>query len=357
MKKTAFALLSVLTVCLAVPASAAKPGSDLGELRNYAKRAVTRCPDSVLTLTPIPGQGPSNFQSFELLSKSKDDSCTTHKFLFYSPTTQQIVIGSAFVLPQDKRPVNERLTEQAHQLLKADVTTSVSPFPLPDGLKAVTISKDTEYGPFSYEGYVDASDRFLIIGTRGNLRIDAGKSLRDALRVDATAVRRGNPKAKVEIIEFSDFECPTCARAHKTLEPLITKNLSKVNFGRIDFPLFEHHPWALPAALGARAIRKVAPSEYWSYVDFVFNNQETIDKMPFDKVLQNFCQDHDIPWAKVLPVYHSATERQALLEEVGRAFDNGLDATPTFMINGQIIAYGPEGATMFNAIKAALGVK
>jgi protein-disulfide isomerase len=172
------------------------------------------------------------------------------------------------------------------------------------------------------------------------------------------AVRRGNPKAPIKIIELSDFECPTCAKAHKQVEPLIARNLKKIDYKRLDLPLFEHHEWALPAAAGARAIQKVAPAKYWTYVNFVFENQEAIDKSgSFDKTLQNFCEDHDIDWKKVEKIYRSPADRGVILEQVSRAFDTGVNSTPTYIINGQIMGFGPSGAYTIAAIKQALGVK
>ena len=124
----------------------------------------------------------------------------------------------------------------------------------------------------------------------------------------------------------------------------------------MDLPLFDHHEWAVPAAMGARAIQRVAPSKYWSYVNYVFGDQETIGKQNFDKVLQNFCEDHDIDWAKVEKIYKSPAERAALLDQVSRAFDAGVNSTPTYIINGQMIGYGPSGSYTMSAIRSALGV-
>jgi protein-disulfide isomerase len=189
------------------------------------------------------------------------------------------------------------------------------------------------------------------------LFVDPGTTLTQSLGVE-NAVRRGNGKSRLKIIELSDFECPTCAKAHKKVEPLIARNLSKIDYARLDLPLFDHHEWALPAALGARAIQKVAPAKYWAYVNFVFENQETIGKAgSFDKVLQNFCEDHDIDWKRVEKIYRSPAERTDLMEQVSRAFDTGVNSTPTYIINGQVLGYGPNGSYTLAAIKHALGVK
>ena len=70
----------------------------------------------------------------------------------------------------------------------------------------------------------------------------------------------------------------------------------------------------------------------------------------------NFCEDHDIDWAKVEKIYKSPAERAALLDQVSRAFDAGVNSTPTYIINGQMIGYGPSGSYTMSAIRSALGV-
>ena len=345
--------LFLFAIALFVCASAFAAPADLATLKAYAKRASLKCPDTTITLEPVPRQGPLNFNLYELYVKSSEESCTEHKYLLYSPGSQQILLGTIFQIPEDNRPVVDRLAAQASQLLHEPIIANVSPFPLPDGIKLVTLSKQTSFGPFSYHGYLDASERFLIVAKRGKLGVDPGKSLKDSLGVQY-GVSRGNAAGKIEIVELSDFECPVCGKMHSQVEPIITKHLSKIHYVRLDLPLFENHPWALYAALGAHAIRKVAPAMYWEYADFIFKNQEEIGKQAFDKVLQNFCEDHDIAWAKILPLYKSNEERAAILEGVSRAFDNGLNSTPTFIINGQLMGHGKEGSAVLDAIKAVV---
>jgi protein-disulfide isomerase len=350
-------ILSLAALLVCASASAAAPAASLTEsIRAYAAKALARCPDGKISVEQINQTGPLNFLIYEVNLKSSDENCTTRKFLLYSPVTQQVLIGTVFVLPLDGRPLKTRIEEQTTKLLKEPINADVAAFPLPDGLKAVTMTKNTEYGPFSYHGYVDASEQFILVGTRGNLRTDPGVTLRESLIVQ-NAVRRGNPKSKIEIIELSDFQCPTCGRAHKSVEPIIEKNLAKVDYKRLDLPLFEHHEWSLFAALGARAIQKVAPAKYWDYVNFVFANQEAIGKTSFDKTLKSFCEDHDIPWARVSAIYLSNSERQALLDQVAHAFDSGVSSTPTYIINGQVMGFGKEGAFVIGEIKKAVGAK
>jgi protein-disulfide isomerase len=131
-----------------------------------------------------------------------------------------------------------------------------------------------------------------------------------------------------------------------------------VHYARLDLPLFEHHEWAFPAAMGARAIHRVAPDKYWAYVDFIYQNQENVSKAKsFDSVLKDWVEDHDVSWPKVEKIYRDATERQSLMDQVSLAFDNGIISTPTYIINGQAVGYGPEGKYTIDAVKAAIGAK
>ena len=257
----------------------------------------------------------------------------------------------------DARPATDRIAEVVMEALKQPVHVTVAPFPLPDGLHAVSMNRDTAYGQFAYHGFIDQSQAWMIVGFRGSLHTDPTQSLLEALNLSG-AVRRGDPKSKVKIIELSDFECPTCGRAHKKVEPIIAKNLKKVDYYRLDLPLFEMHPWAMDAALGARAISRVAPAKYWEYVNWVYANQETIgnSKQPYEKTLHDFCEDHDINWAAVEKIVKSPAERNALLDQVSRAFDVGVNSTPTYIINGTILGFGPEGSFTIEQIRKALGL-
>src|SRR6266850_1673718 len=142
--------------------------------------------------------GPTNFLMYGVTQTSSDKNCGGQKYLLYSPRTQQILLGTVIPLPEDGRPAEVRLSEKATDMLKEPLTAKVAAFPLPDGVKTVAIYKQSEYGPFAFHGYLDASERFLVVGTRGTLTVDPGKSLLESLGMDA-AVRRGNPKAKVQI--------------------------------------------------------------------------------------------------------------------------------------------------------------
>ena len=350
MRKPIFAVAAFFA---AVSLSAAP--ADPNALRSYASKAIQRCPGSTVTVDPVDQKGPAGFDVYRVSQQSSDKNCTSQTYLLYSPASGQTFVGTVIALPADPRPANVRLAQHTSGILKTEITAKISPLALPDGLRPVTLTKQTPLGPFAYQGYIDSSSDFFLVGMRGTLKEDPATTLRKALGVE-NAARRGNGVAKTEIIEISDFQCPTCARAHATLEPVIAKNLGKVSYLRLDLPLFEHHQWAMQAALGARAIQRVAPAKYWDYVDHIFKNQELIGTLNFDTFFKDYIEDHDIDWKAVNKIYSSPAERKALLDQVSRAFAVGIVATPTIIINGQRMGYG-ESEYALTAVKQALGEK
>lgn len=88
---------------------------------------------------------------------------------------------------------------------------------------------------------------------------------------------RGNPNAKVTIINFDDLECPYCARMHQSLFPdTIARYKDLVRFVYKDDPLVSIHPWAMHAAIDANCLAAQSGDVYWKYVDYLHGHGQEI---------------------------------------------------------------------------------
>jgi protein-disulfide isomerase len=88
---------------------------------------------------------------------------------------------------------------------------------------------------------------------------------------------RGNPDAKVTVVNFDDLECPYCARMHTSLFPsTLDRYKDKVRFIYKDDPLVEIHPWAMHAAIDANCIASQSGDVYWNYVDYIHGHGHDI---------------------------------------------------------------------------------
>ncbi len=89
---------------------------------------------------------------------------------------------------------------------------------------------------------------------------------------------RGDPKATVKLVEFSDFQCPYCLRHIQQTSPQI--DATYVATGQVlhvfrHFPLTAIHPNALPAAKASYCAGQQSPDLFWQMHDWLFANQET----------------------------------------------------------------------------------
>ena len=84
----------------------------------------------------------------------------------------------------------------------------------------------------------------------------------------------GSPDAKVLMIEFGDYQCPSCRMFWKDIEPRLKKDYidtGKVKLVFRDFPLMQSHPEALLAAMAVNCAGE--QGKYWQYHDKVFREQ------------------------------------------------------------------------------------
>jgi len=98
----------------------------------------------------------------------------------------------------------------------------------------------------------------------------------------------GNPNAAITIVEFSDIECPFCARVHPTIERLVDESNGTVNWEYRHLPLPMHRN-AEFGALVAECVGDISGNDaFWQYLDVVFTNQSQITRSYLTKAAAAF---------------------------------------------------------------------
>jgi protein-disulfide isomerase len=83
---------------------------------------------------------------------------------------------------------------------------------------------------------------------------------------------RGDIKAPIALIEFSDFQCPFCSSIHTTLKRLIQEYDGQVKWVYRHFPLSSIHAEAAPAAVASECIARLAGNDaFWQFADVAFS--------------------------------------------------------------------------------------
>jgi protein-disulfide isomerase len=154
---------------------------------------------------------------------------------------------------------------------------------------------------------------------------------------------RGNPSAPITIVEFSDYQCPFCARVNPTLDKVRATYGDKVKIVFKDFPL-PNHAEAPKAAEAAHCAGE--QGKYWEMHDHLFANQRALGvpelkqaagPLGLDAAKFGQCLDSG---------KHTALVRSGLVQ----GEQMGVNSTPTLYINGRPLI----GAQPFEAFKAVI---
>jgi protein-disulfide isomerase len=159
----------------------------------------------------------------------------------------------------------------------------------------------------------------------------------------ARAPVRGQEQAPVTIIEFSDLQCPFCARVTPTLRELMKQYPDQVRWVFKSFPLDFHadSPLAHAAALAAQRQGK-----FWQMHDLIFANQRNLkrDNLLAEAVSLNLDMD------KFRADLDSADVKQQLEADKKEGEGLGVNGTPAFYINGKSFS----GAMPIEQFQAAI---
>ncbi|MCL4397714.1 DsbA family protein [Patescibacteria group bacterium] len=143
----------------------------------------------------------------------------------------------------------------------------------------------------------------------------------------------GPENAKVTIVEFSDFECPACQAAQPAVAQMLdTYKNSSVRFVYREFPL-PSHQYAFLAAETAEAAG--LQGKFWEMHDALFAAFESSPDYAFDKDKAiGLAQSLGLDTAKFAADLDSDAIRQKVLNDQADGNKVGIDATPTFFVNG-----------------------
>jgi protein-disulfide isomerase len=164
-------------------------------------------------------------------------------------------------------------------------------------------------------------------------------AMRDVRPTSATTASNHmpSPKGVVTIEVFGDFQCPPCAELHADLKTLRTEYGDRLR------PIFSHlplgiHEHALTAAHGAVAAG--LQGKFWEMHDLLYQNQpvwsESADLRP---IISNYARQLGLDLPRFMTDLDSPKVRDLVSADIQRATAQGIDATPTVFIAGQMIDY------------------
>jgi protein-disulfide isomerase len=142
---------------------------------------------------------------------------------------------------------------------------------------------------------------------------------------------RGPENAPVTIVEFSDYQCPFCARSEPLIKDVMKEYPGKVRFVYKNLPLVSIHSNAMGAAQAAVAAGK--QGKYWEMHDLLFANQRALQP---DK-LKEYAQQLGLDIAKFEADMNSSEVKSAIQNDMNLSRKVGVRGTPTIFVNGKLV--------------------
>ena len=224
------------------------------------------------------------------------------------------------------------------------------------GFKSVTLILNGHGKEQKIDFLLSDDDKTLARMTRMDLTKDVYADRAGKMDMQGRPVR-GNPNAKVTIVNYDDYECPFCSRLHSTLtQEILPQYGDKIKIVYKDYPL-PMHPWAKHAANDANCLAKESPASFWEFADYVHGNQHEIsgdkDVNKSFAELDRITLDLGKKNGANVDALQACIKNQpdaALKASMGEAELMGVQATPTMFINGQKL----EGAVDADDVKLVL---
>lgn len=160
--------------------------------------------------------------------------------------------------------------------------------------------------------------------------------------------RQGDPDAPSTLVEYGDYQCPSCGHAYPIVKRVQKHFGKRLLFVFRNFPLSEMHPYAEPAAETAEFAG--AHHKFWEMHDLLYENQDRLD----DALLFQLAQQLHLDPEKLRQALASKEFEPRVRADFRGGVRSGVNGTPTFFINGQRHDGAYDYASLVEAIEGVL---
>jgi len=164
------------------------------------------------------------------------------------------------------------------------------------------------------------------------------------------ANQKGNPEAKVTLVEFADYQCPFCKRYHDAVNPDLLKQY--VDSGKISF-IYKHSAFLGQESIWAAQAAECAADQgkFWEYHDLLYAKQNGENIGIFTKEnLSKYAQELKLDASKFDPCLNNDETLERVKADTLEGRNVGVTGTPTFFINGKPLV----GAQPLQAFQAQI---
>jgi protein-disulfide isomerase len=251
---------------------------------------------------------------------------------------------------------SSQLAPQLRQIFKipAEAQLTVEPsksvFPEYSQVKATV----TQGSRKQSQNFYLTKDEHLLV--QGSLYPLSASSEREVLRAIVTDNQPsvGPVRAPVTIVEYADLQCPSCARMQEFLEKqLLPKYGDKVRIVFKEFPL-PMHDWSSTAAIANECAYQISPSTFFDFRTRIFASQSAINVTNVRDQMLSLGEQAGVDRVKLAACIDSKASLPRVEKGMREGQLLGVASTPTFFVNGKILAGAAAPEAFFKMVDEAL---
>src|SRR5215831_12506034 len=157
----------------------------------------------------------------------------------------------------------------------------------------------------------------------------------------------GPPDARVTVVTYGDYECPSCQSRHRAAEKMFDKLRGQVRFVYRHFPLLRVHPRALRAAEAAEAA--AAQGRFWQMHRLLYSHPNKLR----DKELRGYARTIGLDLVKFDREMANGAYADQIKQNYYDGIINGISGAPTTFVNG--VLFAKSGVELLTAVMSIAG--
>ena len=187
------------------------------------------------------------------------------------------------------------------------------------------------------------------------MALSLGACAKTGASTNAGDMEMGNPAAKVTVVEYASASCPHCAEFNNEVFPAFKAKYIDTNKIHYVFREFLTPP-AQVAASGFLIARCAGKDKYFSVLDAIYRGQQAMYASgDYRGSLLRIAQSAGMSEAQFNACTTDDAALKALNDRVQKAISDGIDSTPTFVINGKAMEPGYHSLEEIDAVIKAAG--
>ncbi len=262
--------------------------------------------------------------------------------LAYLGSVGQLPFQQTGTAPRSLRPFLEGFLPEVLQRnmnMKVRLSWDVPEGATSGALIPFNLIVDTGYGEFPKPVAVTSDGNYLIMASGMPLDGDPVAIRRAQFGANAFVVwdHPGGDGAKVEIVEFSDLECPACKAKWPMVKAVMEENGGAVRHGMVSFPLTSIHPWAFRASSATWCVGELDTQQVIGFKELFYDLQREMEVGLVTQTSLDFVAGQGLDETLFRGCYLRNVSLAAVHSQLALGHQMGVNATPTYFVNGWMI--------------------